>query len=501
MAIECVLNRDVDGVPKGTPVTLAACSNLLILDNTYPNCSVVLPGHIIAGGRGHSNQFVIDQEITPCSYSDDALIDRMGGHNIDCFWDVRLSALTVNRASFMASRENMTESFYNMALATFTFDVDDSVDLSSYMKCSHCDKSFEFLNNLVLVDNNWLCKDCVNKLLQEQKIFKCDGCGRYHFIKNLYKKNMCRDGFNRCFKKCNMCGKWIDYRKHRMHITPNGNFVCSHCYRPENSKYFIKRYHDTPNYKYYYDNGRVEDTNSNFKGFGVELEVDEGLKNSERMSRKTIEIMKDEVYCMRDGSVPEGFEIITMPHEENSLFNMPWKELFTSLKRRGYDSERLGRCGLHLHISTSLFKDDVAIQKMIYFYEKFKDDISKFSRRESKEISRWSSFYYSKKNVTFNDAVNVLDDYTSNYTGHDYRYRCVNLQPIKRTIEIRIMRGTIDYRDFTATLKFMIEIAKMSNEISMEDINDYTKWLKNVDQNCIRYMRKHDCFTKMYKRS
>ena len=501
MAIECVLNRNVDGVPRGTPVTLAVCSNLSFLDNTYPNCSVVLPGYILDRGYGHINNLSTNADVVHWSYSDDDLIYRIGGNDSRCFWDVYPSDLTVNRASFMNSRENMTDSFYNMALSVFTFDASDNADLSSDIKCSHCSKSFETFSDLVFVDDKWLCKDCINKLLQERKIFECDGCRQYHFIKNLYKKNMCKVAFNRCFKKCNMCGKWIDSRKHRIHITPNGNFVCSHCYCPENSKYFIKRYHDTPKYKYYYDNGRVEDTNSDFKGFGVELEVDEGLNNSERMSRKTIEIMKDEVYCMRDGSVPEGFEIITMPHEENSLFNMPWKELFTSLKRRGYNSERLGRCGLHLHISTSLFKDDIAIQKMIYFYEKFKDDISKFSRRESKEISRWSSFYCSKKNVTFDDAVNVLDDYTSNYIVHDYRYRCVNLQPIKRTIEIRIMRGTIDYRDFTATLKFMIEIAKMANEISMEDIDDYTKWLKNVDKNCIRYMQKHDCFTKMYKRS
>ena len=176
---------------------------------------------------------------------------------------------------------------------------------------------------------------------------------------------------------------------------------------------------------------------------------------------------------------------------------MNWKKLFSMLKRNKYDSESSGLCGLHVHISREFFKDDSSIMKMIYFYQKFEKDVVLFSRRDTMSVRRWSSFYdgYDKTLIGMKD---ILNDYDK-YNRHIDRYRCVNLQN-EKTIEIRIMRGTIDFKDFIATLNFIIEIAKMSNTISEDKIDDYCEWLKNVDENTIDYMKKRDCFKKIYKR-
>lgn len=371
-----------------------------------------------------------------------------------------------------------------------------------HLTCSCCGKHITSWEDYNSVSNKSVCNSCVKNLLKEHKIFKCAFCGNYHEIESKYKHNMTKEEYDFSYAKCSCCGKELvikSYGKHeaKYFTSPTGNTICEACLTNKNNyKYFIKRYHDTPRLKYYKDSSENTDA-SNFKGFGVELEIDQGLENSEKISRKIIEIMDEEVYCMRDGSVPKGIEIISMPHEEKSLYCMNWKKLFSMLKRNKYDSESSGLCGLHVHISRELFKDDSAITKMLYFYQKFKRNIILFSRRDESSVSKWSSFY-EEKDKSLNDIKAILNAYDK-AGWHDSRYKCVNLQN-KNTIEIRIMRGTIDFKDFIATLNFIIEVAKMSNTIAEDKIDDYCEWLKNVDDNTIEYMKKRKCFTKIYKR-
>ena len=369
----------------------------------------------------------------------------------------------------------------------------------SKRKCSCCNKESADLNEFSIVDGKELCKDCVNDLFKNKKIFYCRYCCSYHSVHKKYKHSMCRKGYNNIYTKCSICGKEILKIDKRQ--SPTGNTLCRSCAMHFNEKYYIRRYHNAPRLNYYKDDGKILIEPIDFSGFGVELEIDEGLKNSEKISKKIIQTMNEEVFCMRDGSVPKGIEIISMPHEEQSLYSMNWKKLFYMLKRNKYDSERLGKCGLHVHISKTIFKNKSAIKNMIYFYEKFKEDIILFSRRSRRSINRWSSFYVKNNaKLRYKDIEDVFNLYTTNLVGHSHRYKCVNLQNAN-TIEIRIMRGTINYKDFISALNFIIEIAKKSNTISADKIDDYCEWLKGVNKDTIEYMKKRNCFKKMYERS
>lgn len=479
-----ILTRTIDSLLTGTPVFVVAKASPEGVTRRGYDCAVIVPPRL-RGIMGHPYD---RHSISNSSMEFDYVYDDDLCYE-DIFYYVPNDALdpTTTFSPRTLSELDLCEYFEHSNCENFSF-------LST---CSHCGKKLKSTDQS-FVDSSCYCSECVKKLRQEKKIFFCNYCGYFHKIDRFYKKGMCRIGYDNTYFKCNICGKLVDSRKHPWRCTPTGNRVCFSCYNsPENRKSFIRRYHDTPELMFYKDN--TEDkTPRNFKGFGVELEVDEGLENNERISKLTIDTLKNEAYTMRDGSVPKGFEIITHPHEEKSLFSMEWKKLFTELKRRRYNSERGGKCGLHLHISKRYFKDEKAVCKMLYFYEKFQTDILRFSRREKSSVERWCSFYTRPKDrITLKKAENIHYTYNHDVRGHDHKYKCVNFQK-ENTIEIRIMRGTIDYKDFIATLKFMIEIAKKSNTIDDSKISDYKEWLKDLDKDTISYMKKHKCFKKLY---
>ena len=87
--------------------------------------------------------------------------------------------------------------------------------------------------------------------------------------------------------------------------------------------------------------------------YGVELEIDCGGEYSENAEK--IENVgnedADHIYCKHDGSINNGFEIVSHPmtldyHQKN----MNWLELFEKATEMGYKSHNTSTCGLHIHI-------------------------------------------------------------------------------------------------------------------------------------------------------
>lgn len=291
----------------------------------------------------------------------------------------------------------------------------------------------------------------------------------------------------------------------------NSMSYCPHC-EENHKKYRIKSYHDTPQMRYFDYDERSGNNFENhelsrytFKGYGVELEVGRAGQRDEN-SEETIKALKEEVYTMRDGSINRdgclggddydygGFEIITFPHTEKALYNMNWEGAFKYLLKKGYRSHDIKTCGLHIHISRTLL-NSTAIINMMYFYEKWWNDIIKFSRRQSREANKWAGRYVDNHNCSSDDELyQILEREYADYNGngeHDMRYKAVNIQNCN-TVEIRIMRGTLKLSTFLATLDFMITIAKNANTIT--DRNDLKQWLSGMKTETYEYMRERGCF-------
>lgn len=347
------------------------------------------------------------------------------------------------------------------------------------------------------VDGKYYTHQYIERESKLGNIYYCLRCGIWHKTSNrpvfTVKDgdrvfSMCENGYRNMVCICDCCGEptlrmnSYDY---------NDKTFCRQCYQ-DRTKYMIKSYHEHIDLKWYDDNNEPTDRQRGTPYFGFELEVGAGGE-SDSASEEVIKMFDEEVYTMHDGSIEEGFEIISHPHTEKALFNMPYDDVFKRLADMGYLSHNISCCGLHLHIGREMFKTQNALAKMIYFYENNKDDILKFSRRKLGQLNRWSAFYSPfEGEVSMDDCYEIIGSYDKN-GDHDDRYKAVNLQRTS-TVEIRCMRGTLLPSTFRATLDFIITIAKNSNTISEIDIDNTSKWLEGMKEETINYMKQRNCF-------
>ncbi len=108
---------------------------------------------------------------------------------------------------------------------------------------------------------------------------------------------------------------------------------------------------------------------------------------------------KTHIYCKHDGSLDDGFEIVTHPMTlEYHRNSMPWDCMLNELRDMGYLSHKANTCGLHIHVNRSAFgttqtEQDACIARILYFFEKHWEELLKFSRRTEYQLSRWAARY------------------------------------------------------------------------------------------------------------
>ena len=104
-------------------------------------------------------------------------------------------------------------------------------------------------------------------------------------------------------------------------------------------------------------------------------------------------------YCKHDGSLDDGFEIVTHPMSlEYQLHEMPWDEVLREAIAQGYLSHQAGTCGLHVHVSRKAFGDtydaqDSAIARVLFFVECHWRELLRFSRRTQRQMDQWAARY------------------------------------------------------------------------------------------------------------
>ena len=194
--------------------------------------------------------------------------------------------------------------------------------------------------------------------------------------------------------------------------------------------------------------------------FGVELEID-GAGESNSNAAKIVDAANgpnDHIYCKHDGSLEEGFEIVTHPMTLSyHLNNMPWPAILAKAKALGYGSHQCGTCGLHVHVNRTAFgttqaEQEEVIARILYFFEKHWEELLKFSRRTRRQLQQWADRYGLKEH-----PKEILD----HAKGNCERYTCVNLTNY-HTIEFRMFRGTLKLNTLLATLQLIDRICDVA---------------------------------------
>ena len=185
----------------------------------------------------------------------------------------------------------------------------------------------------------------------------------------------------------------------------------------------------------------------NRRAFGIELEVQlrSGSLESklagvhEAINYKTKQLGE---YCFfeRDGSIGEGFEIVTQPAGLDVHRDRLGRFLNDGSLKMGLRSHEGGACGLHVHVGREFLT-----QGQIYRVQSFLNDV----RNEA--LIRSIARRYDNNYCRFKPA---LAKFTVKDKHSTERYEALNVTNAD-TIEFRIFRGSLRYESVIAAIEFV----------------------------------------------
>ena len=261
---------------------------------------------------------------------------------------------------------------------------------------------------------------------------------------------------------------------------------------------------------------------TDFKGFGFELEVDKSdIDGSYKSLYNNIVahaiidntgLEKDEVFFETDSSLDNGFEIISQPHTIAAFYEKTdsWKKMLDILSDATFKSHNASTCGLHIHVSKIWFgsterQQNFHIGKIYKFFDTYWTDLLKASRRDT------SSTYYCDKNKTnIKNREEIRRHKTESHAwqaqakyDHDTRHESNSHHNALNnsnysTFEIRLGRGTLNKASFFAWIDLVLTIVKNSSK-GCNKLISARDWLDGIKPSTAMYLLKRKSFTDAIK--
>lgn len=399
------------------------------------------------------------------------------------------------------SIDNQCFNVHDMSEKTwFEIDMVEAI-IGEKVTCAHCDKELDSENAKFDCLGNAYCEDCASEVFTV-----CSECGK-ELDKNsgdfvlFNDKAYCKGCFDKKFATCEECGEI--HEKSKMYKLHNG-YVCKSCF-DENKyvqcdgcgEYHLKSEVNEYNGIKLCNNCLLEKVNGTIKGYhhygdwrikrtdndgiyqsipmGFELEVERTRNVNDSMSNDMaayIAISKSNqlVVCEHDGSLDNGFEIISHPMTMKYLRTKgspKIKAMLQFLKDSKFTGDR-DTSGFHIHVSRDELKtaqrsQEEVIDNIALILETFKDEIMKFARRSSNGYCKFLTDRSSPVTLSY------VKQRKREVDGQ--RYLVLN-ETNSNTIEFRIFQSTLDFNTFMATFELVNNIVNIAKH---KDI-DGLKW-------------------------
>ncbi|MGN1411442.1 MAG: hypothetical protein ACI4WH_02890 [Oscillospiraceae bacterium] len=166
-----------------------------------------------------------------------------------------------------------------------------------------------------------LCPDCA-----EDKCCTCDCCGDLIWCSDDFGEDgviLCEDCYNNHYCRCECCNEllnendvyWLD-----------DDCYCEECYNNRLANEVIEDYSYKPEPIFYGEGNRY---------YGIELEVDKGgsYSNYAEQILDTANVRNQHIYIKSDGSLDDGFEIVSHPMTLDYHINeMDWESVLQTAK-------------------------------------------------------------------------------------------------------------------------------------------------------------------------
>jgi len=313
--------------------------------------------------------------------------------------------------------------------------------------------------------------DEIDELLRYHDFVICDDCMEWEHNDNtrepVYSSdNVCRTCIDHNYTYSDYHGNYVYNEDTRDALNRHGDEVtihhdCDDFYFDDEEDTYIHRDYSPPSRvlrRYHTAKGneayRVIESSwskQNHRFFGVELEVECRRGQPGEYADKLNDALNDgnvgaRCFFEEDGSLSNGFEIITQPMGLDSHHEF-WEWLADKSLTTNLRSHDTSTCGLHVHINRDNI-NKMQINKMSVFVH------SPDNRNLIKAISRrYGVGYASMHEKKLGSAHNP--------SRGDPRYEAINLTN-RRTIEIRIFKGSMKRESVLAAIEFTNALTKFT---------------------------------------
>jgi len=382
------------------------------------------------------------------------------------------------------------EDSFNWKLTT-AYLGDSTTEINAHLGCSRklcgkCDlrfaivqnrnwrNTYTFSNNLftdvTLIEGDDYCDTCSTQFWEENDnsyYYQCPSCEHYtHDNDTIWwnDERYCRTCYDNNVFSCNDCGemRWGD-DDHDCEGDGDDDSALIHSYSYRPSPFFFGegKYH-----------------------FGFELEVEargNGRYDGAMLVQNTL---GGHAYMKEDGSLDDGFEIVTHPHTlEKYHTDFNWGVL-DKLKRDGYRSWNTSTCGIHVHVSRTAFgngdpwdyrvpnsqRSQMILQRQSHELRFMK--LIYDNQRQVERISGRSSDRY----ASFNDKGQLLRKIKNGYQSNG-RFSAINTEN-DDTIEIRVFKGSLRKERVLSAIEFVHASVEYTRDIKVTTKNHALSWLK-----------------------
>ena len=299
---------------------------------------------------------------------------------------------------------------------------------SEYFECDHC-RSHEHYNNSGWFNSTRYCQSCI-----DQYVYTCGNCDQE---------------------------RWDDDDHDCEDSDDDDSLIHSYSYRPSPFFFGTGKYH-----------------------FGFELEVESRGNGRYDGAQIVQNRLGGHAYLKEDGSLSDGFEIVTHPHTlESYRTDFDWGVLET-LKRQGYRSWNTRTCGLHVHVSRTAFGNGDPWSVRVRNSERSQLILA----RQAHELRFMKLIYDNQRQVerisgrsdnnyaTFQDKGNLVRKIKQGYQSSG-RYSAINTEN-DNTIEVRVFKGSLRRERVLSALEFVHASVEYTRDMKVTSKNHALSWLK-----------------------
>lgn len=165
------------------------------------------------------------------------------------------------------------------------------------------------------------------------------------------------------------------------------------------------------------------------------------------------------VYLKEDGSIRDGFEMVTHPMSYGYWMNeFPWQTL-TELRQAG--AYEHSSCGIHVHAARAGFSGAAHEHRWLTFFDNNQTAIEKIARRSGSSYARFGT-------LTARDKK-IIATCKPGRPGHFQRYSAVNVNNTN-TYEVRIFATSIDPDVVKAAVGFVSATVEYTRQLKARDV-------------------------------